>query len=429
MKLNQSRRDYKWVILVICFLMEFLCLGFCSSNPGLYTKAVTEALGIKRSLYALTKSVRYIVQTITALYFGTLINQFGVRKMATVGLVSLAASALCRGYAENIYHLFVGSALWGTGIVFSGGTMASTIVRRWFKQDIGKYTGIVMSANGIGGAVAAQIITPIINNGETFGYRKAYLLSAVIAFAISVVILLFLRESPADSAPQPYVKAKKKARGTIWTGIEFNVAKRKPYFYAAIAMVFLTGISLQSIGTISVVYLQDLGMPSQYIATIATVSSLCLTFTKMLVGITYDKRGLRFTLIMCQLAACAAFVSKALLTNSAMGMAMAMVATILTTFATPMETVMIPLLSNDLFGTASYTKVLGIFMAANSLGLCLGSPLADLYFDAFGTYRPCFWFFTALMAMVLIGYQFIIRAAYKDKNAVLAAENVSIEGQ
>ena len=429
MKLNQSRRDYKWVILVLCFLMEFLCLGFCSSNPGLYTKAVTEALGIKRSLYSLTTSLRYIVQTITALYFGTMINRFGIRKMATAGLVSLAASALCRACAENIYHLFIGSALWGAGMVFSGGTMASTIVRRWFKEDIGKYTGIVMSANGIGGATAAQIITPLINNGEAFGYRKAYLLSAVIAMIISVVIVLFLRDNPADSAPQPYVKAKKKARSALWVGIEYSEVKRKPYFYAAIAMVFITGISLQSIGTISVVYLTDLGMPSQFIATTATVSSLCLTCTKMLIGITYDKRGLRFTLIMCQLAACTAFILNALLTNSALGMAMAMIATILTTFATPMETTMQPLLCNDLFGSASFDKVIGIFLAANSLGLCLGTPLADLYFDTFGTYRPCFWFFTGLMALVIIGYQFILRAAYKEKNAILNATAIPQDSQ
>ena len=404
--------------------MELLCLGFCSSNPGLYTKAVTEALGIKRSLFSLTTSVRYIVQTVTALSFGTMVNRFGVRKMATAGLVSLGLSVLCRALAENIYHLFIGTALWGFGMVFSGGTMAGTIVRRWFKQDIGKYTGIVMSANGIGGAIAAQIITPIINNGETFGYRKAYLLSAAITLLVSIVVVLFLRENPSNSVPQPYTKAKKKARGTMWTGIEYSVVKRKPYFYAAVVLVFLTGISLQSIGTISVVYLEDLGMPSQYIATTATVSSLCLTFTKMLVGITYDKRGLRFTLLMCQLAACTAFVLKAMMTNSVAGMVMAMVATILTTFATPMETVMIPLLSNDLFGAISYAEVLGVFLAANSLGLCLGSPLADLYFDTFGTYRPCFWFFTALMVLVVIGYQFIIRAAYKDKNALLRLENV-----
>jgi hypothetical protein len=34
MKIKVSCMDYKWVILVTCFLMEFLCLGLCSSNIG-----------------------------------------------------------------------------------------------------------------------------------------------------------------------------------------------------------------------------------------------------------------------------------------------------------------------------------------------------------------------------------------------------------
>ena len=419
MKLKRSGFDYKWVTLVICFMMEFLCLGFCSSNTGLYTKAVTEALNIKRSVYSLTTSIRYIVQVITALYFGTLVNRFGIKKMVCVGLASLTGSVVVRACATQFWHLYIGGALWGLGMVFVGGTMAGTIVRRWFQQDVGRYTGVVMSANGIGGAIAAQIITPLINNGETFGYRKAYWLAASISVAISIVVILFLREKP-ENAPAVQEIGKKKPRGILWAGIPYEVVKKKPYFYATAAMVFLTGISLQSIGSISIVYMTDMGMSAGFIAAIATVSSLCLTCAKILIGTSYDKRGLKFTLLACQTCAIVAFVLKAVLTNSTAGMVMAMIATVLGTFATAMETVMITLITNDLFGSASYNKVLGVLMAMNSLGLCLGSPLGDLYYDIFGTYRPCFWFFTGVLVVVAVGYRFTINAAYKEKEAILA---------
>ena len=101
-------------------------------------------------------------------------------------------------------------------------------------------------------------------------------------------------------------------------------------------------------------------------------------------------------------------------------MVFAMIATVLGTVAMPLETVMIPLISNELFGSASYSKVLGIFMAANSLGLCLGSPLCDIYRDlAGGSYVSCYWFFSGLMLVVVIGFQLVINAAYKDKNHIL----------
>ena len=81
---------------------------------------------------------------------------------------------------------------------------------------------------------------------------------------------------------------------------------------------------------------------------------------------------------------------------------------------------MLPLLSGDLFGTQGYAKVLGVFMAMNSLGLCLGTPLGDLCFELFdNSYRPCFWIFAGTMLAVAIAYRFVIRAAYKDKCASL----------
>ena len=241
------------------------------------------------------------------------------------------------------------------------------------------------------------------------------------------IILLCLRENPAEGPVSTEVGKKKKARGAAWTGIEFREVRKKAYFYLTFAMIFLTGISLQSVGTISIVYMEDLGFDAGFVATTATVSSLVLTFAKILMGFTYDKKGLSFTLILSQVCVIIAFFLKATLKNSSVGMVCAMAATVLGTIALPLETVMIPLISNDLFGTASYDKVLGIFYSANSLGLCLGSPLCDLYRDLTGgSYVACYWFFTALMVVVTIGFQFVIHAAHKDKQRILETLEESV---
>lgn len=423
MSLKKFQPDYKWVILIVCFLMEFLCLGFCSSNAGLYTVPITDALHIDRLAYSYWSSIRYIVQVFVALFFGTLVNRFGIKKMVFVGLCALIGAITLRAAATNVLHFYIAGALHGVGIVFVGNTMAGSIVRRWFKQDIGKYTGIVMSANGIGGAIAAQIVSPIINNGETFGYRKAYLLSAVVALAISAVILVFLRDNPDDGPVIPGKQKKVPKKGTLWVGIAYETVKRKSYFYISAALVFLTGISLQSIGSITIVYMTDLGISTAFIATLSTIGSLSLTCSKLLVGTAYDKWGLRAAMLMCQIAALVTFVLKGSLTNSTIGLVFAATATILSNVALPLETVMIPLMTNDLFGSASYSKVLGIFMAMNSLGLCLGSPMGELLRRITGDYRICFWLFSILLVVVIISFQFVLNAANKQKTAVLAEEN------
>ena len=161
MSLKKFQPDYKWVVLVICFLMEFICLGFCSSNVGLFTVPITDALQIDRLTYSYWSSIRYVVQVLVALYFGTLVNRFGIKKMVLTGLCALIGATVLRAVGTNVLHFYIAGMLHGVGTVFVGGTMAGTIVRRWFKQDIGKYTGIVMSANGIGGAIAAKSSLPL----------------------------------------------------------------------------------------------------------------------------------------------------------------------------------------------------------------------------------------------------------------------------
>ena len=423
MELKQSKRDYKWVILAVCFLMEFIALGFCSSNMGLFTVPITEALHIDRLAYSYAGSIRYAVQVLVALSFGALVNRFGVRKMVFTGMVAMISATVLRMTGTKVIHYYVAGGLHGFGIVFVGSTMAGTIVRRWFKEDIGKYTGMVMSANGVGGAIAAQIISPIINNGETFGYRKAYFLMAAINAVISVFILLLLRDNPAGGPVIPGKQKKKPKKGTIWIGVEYNVVKKKAYFYIAAALVFLTGISLQSIGSITIVYMTDLGISPAFIATTSTVGALTLTLSKLSVGTVYDKWGLRVALLLCQLCGLITFVLKGSLTNTSLGLVMAMIATVCSNFAMPLETVMLPLLTNDLFGSASYNKVLGIFTAMNSLGLCLGTPLGESLRRLTGDYRICFWLFSVLLVVVIVTYQFVLHAANKQKNAILALEN------
>jgi len=424
MKLNRSKLDYKWVMLIVCFLMEFISLGFCSSNPGLFTVPITEALHIDRLVYNVHGSIRYGTQVLVALSFGALVNRFGIKKMVFAGLTSMIGATVLRMVGTNVFHFYTASALHGFGIVFVGSTMAGTIVRRWFKEDIGKYTGMVMSANGVGGAIAAQIISPIINNGETFGYRKAYFLMAAVNVVISIVILSFMRDKPGDGPVIAGKQKKQPKKGVIWTGIEYSVVKRKAYFYITAVLIFLTGISLQSIGGITIVYMTDLGITPAFIATASTVGSLVLTVSKFGVGAIYDKKGLRVTLLVCQLAALITFVLKGLLTNTTLGLVMAMTATVCSSLATPLETVMLTLVTNDLFGSASYNKVLGVFLSMNSLGLCLGTPLGELLRKLTGDYRICFWLFSVLLIIVIVAYQFVLNAANREKQAILAAEKV-----
>ena len=111
--------EYKWVILVVCFLMVFVCLGFCSSTKSLYLGAITEYLNIPRSLFAINDTCRFVSSAIINLFFGTLMYKYGVRKMSAVGFLALIASTLIYAFATNIYVFYIGGALLGVGVTFT----------------------------------------------------------------------------------------------------------------------------------------------------------------------------------------------------------------------------------------------------------------------------------------------------------------------
>ena len=161
--------------------MILICLGFGSSNKSLYLSAITDALGIKRSLFSINDSARFIATAIVNLFFGTLMQKVGSRKLICAGFLALISSMLIYAYASKIWLFCIGGALLGIGFAWTSTTMVGYVINCWCKEHKGTIMGFVLAANGIGGAIAAQIITPIIyDEKDAFGYRTAYKLVAII---------------------------------------------------------------------------------------------------------------------------------------------------------------------------------------------------------------------------------------------------------
>lgn len=422
MKFNKRLFDYKWVILGLCILMVFVCLGFCSSTKALYLDVITKALDIPRSQFAFNESCRFISSAIINLFFGTLLYRYGIRKLTGFGFLMLIASMLTYAYAQNIYVFCIGGVLLGIGLTFTTTTMASSIIRRWFTKDLGKYTGIVLASNGIGGAVAAQVIAPILEK-SAFAYRSSYLLVAGLLLVSGALIVILMRERPKDKPIEVIPIAKKKARNTSWVGMEFDMAKKRPYFYMTLCIVFLTGFAVQGIYGVYKAHMRDVGMESTLVTNIISIFSLGVTVSKILVGMVYDKHGLRRVMILCQSAAFLSFLLLAFLAPTATGAVMGVIFAMAFALAMPLETLVIPLVANELFGNASYDKILGYLIAANYAGYAIGGPAVNLSFDLAGTYKPALLILAGITVICFVAIQFVITVSGKDKTKILAATN------
>ena len=416
-KISQPKERYVRIgVIAACFCMICVCLGFCSSNKSLYLSAITEALGIKRSLFSINDSFRYVSTAIVNLYFGTLISKYGAKKLVGAGFLALILSTLIYATASNVMLFYLGGCFLGIGLSWTTTTMVSYLVNRWCPSNRGTITGLTLCANGLGGALAAQIVTPIIyEQGNPFGYRNAYYLVAALLLVVGVLVTILIREPRV----QPEAAGTgKKARSKRWCGITLAEAKRKPYFYTAALCVFITGMSLQGINGIAAAHLKDVGIDAGLVATILSVHSIVLCTSKFLAGFSYDKLGLRVTLIICQLFGICSFLALLLSGNTGTGSIFAFAWAALSALALPLETVMVPLIAADLFGEREYPKIMGIFVSVNTAGFAFGTPVANLIFDTCGTYRPMLLAIAVSMLMVMISFHFVIHSADKQKKAL-----------
>ncbi len=417
---SKFKFDYSYVIIALCFLTVCLSLGFCSSPKSMYLTAITDALGMERGVFSLSDTFRHVTTSVVTVFFGFLVWKFGTKKLMCVGFLALIGYTLVSTYATTAYGFWAAGALLGFGLSFTSTSMASVVINKWCTKNKGTITGIVLAANGLGGAISAQILSPIIfEEGNPLGYRNSYNLVAAILVVLLVLVLIFFKDAPKGSDKSVTVK-KKKARGTGWVGMEFSDTVRKPYFYVAIVCVFLTGMSLTGISGIHTPHFYDVGLSKPFVATILTVGSLCLLTSKFLVGFLFDRYGIRLTMNICYVCALLTLVFMMLVGTGTLGRVMAVSSKVIDAFALPLETVMLPLFASELFGNKSFEKSVGFFVAANYAGCAVGSPFANYCFDKFQNYNVAIFIFLSAIAIVFVAMNFVVHKSHRDRRAILA---------
>lgn len=415
-KKTVKKLHYGWAIFACCFVMVMVALGFCSSIKSLYLPAITEDLGIPRSLYSITDSCRYVVVAVMNLLFGTLVQRHSPRKLTALGFLALIISCLLYSVATHVVVFYIGGCFLGLGLAWTTTTMVGYFVEKWFTKSKGTIMGVILASNGIGAAVASQVLTPMIYSASGDGWRDSYRFTAVLLVVVGAIVVFVLRDKPEDMALEPLGQnaVAKAKRGAKWEGISAKEALSKPYTYLAFVCVFFAGFCLQACSGCASAHMKDIGFDPSMIANVVSIHSLLLAGAKMLTGVSFDRFGLRVTLLICDVFSIAALLVLAFMSTA--NAALPYVYSFAIAFGLPLETVMLPLIASDLYGQKDYSKLVGIFVSVNTMGYFFGSPAINLVYDKLGTYVPAFFGGIVIMLLTTVGMQIAITAAHKNRN-------------
>ena len=416
-------RAEKYVTVILGTMMVMVTLGFVSSTRSLFPDEIARELGVSRSAVVVGESLRYISTSIVNVFFGALIAKFGEKKMITLGFASLIASVLLYATAETLVGIYVGGILLGIGFSQTTTAMVGYIVGKRFTENKGTVMGAMLASNGIGGAVAIQIVGGLIDPAVVGSYRRAYFVIAVVLAVAMLIVLIFYRGTPDKAAP---IVAKNapidSTPSSEWQGIPFCEAKRQFSFYGALVCIFFSGMILQGTHGIVAMHFKDVGLDYDKIKWLLSAGSFILAGTKLATGICYDRFGLRVTASACTAISVISSLILAFTTGNEWGLILAGIYTVISPFALPLETVMLPIYANELFGKHSYSKILGIFVSVNTAGYAVGAPVMNLCYDVLGSYKYALIVISVIMSAVFVLLQAVISASAKARTSMEGAK-------
>ncbi|HKN57084.1 MAG TPA: MFS transporter [Amycolatopsis sp.] len=302
-----------WFIAAAAFATLLAAAGFRAA-PGVLIDPLHEEFGWSRATIGAAVSVNLVLYGLFSPFAAALMERFGVRRVAATALFVVALGAGGTVFMTASWQLIL---CWGVLVGAGTGSMAmsfaATISTRWFVRSRGAVTGILTAA----GSTGQLIFLPVIaHEAAQDGWRTASLVIAIAALAVVPVVLLVVRDHPADLGIPPYggteILQPTVNRGSARRALSVlaTAARSRTFWLLAIGFAICGATTNGLVGTHFVPAAHDHGMPQTTAAgllalvgifdVVGTVVSGWLTDRvdpRILLGVYYAGRGISLALL------------------------------------------------------------------------------------------------------------------------------------
>jgi MFS family permease len=315
-----GRLHRAWLVAAVAFVATIGAAGF-RSTPGVMINPLRQEYGWSVGAISTAVSINLILFGLTAPFAAALMERFGMRTVVAAALLLVSAGSGLTVFMRASWQLIL---CWGILVGLGTGAMAmsfvATVTGRWFVKHRGIVTGILTA----GGATGQLVFLPLLANlTARYGWRTAALTVAGSALAVVPLVLLFLRNHPAEVGLAAYGATEPAPLPARTTGAARRAlgalrdASRTGTFWLLAGGFAICGATTNGlVGTHFIPAAHDHGMPQTTAAGLlalvglfdiaGTVASGWLTDrydSRLLLGAYYGLRGLSLLVLPGLLAA------------------------------------------------------------------------------------------------------------------------------
>ena len=191
-----------WWVTAVVLAALVAAAGFRSSTGALLEPLESE-FGWSRATTSGAVTANLVIYGLTAPFAAALMERFGIRRVVAASLVLVALGSGLTTVMTAAWQLWL---LWGVAVGIGTGAMAlvlgAIVANRWFVEARrGLVTGIFSAAGAAGQLVFLPGIAALATGP---GWRWAALVVTVAAVLLVPLVLLVVRDRPADLGLQPY---------------------------------------------------------------------------------------------------------------------------------------------------------------------------------------------------------------------------------
>lgn len=192
---------YGWVVAATTFLTMLVTAG-AVGTPGVLIGPLQQEFGWSTSDISSAFAIRLVLFGLMGPFAAAFINRFGIRRVASVALLLIGAGIFGSFAMTELWQL---TLLWGVVVGFGTGLTAmvlgATVATRWFAARRGLVVGLLTASTATGQLVFLPLMASLT---ESLGWRDALTLILAMLFIAAVVVLVFMRDHPADVGLAPY---------------------------------------------------------------------------------------------------------------------------------------------------------------------------------------------------------------------------------